>query len=191
MHPDLYLFQYINGLAGHFKFLDLLGIFFAEYLPYLLGLILLLLIFWPRKKRFENRLMVALGLLAALIARFVIKTVILSIFSRPRPFIILENVHKLLLTPLSENFQSFPSGHAIFFFALSMVLYRFDKKLGTWFLAASTIMGIARIFVGVHWPSDILGGAILGMITGWVVYECYQRQHERMNAMKLKLFKKG
>jgi undecaprenyl-diphosphatase len=191
MHPDLYLFQYINGLASHFKLLDLSGIFLAEYFPYLLGLIMFLFLFWPRKKRFENRLMIALGLLAALIARFVIKTVILLIYNRPRPFIILEGTHKLLATSLVDSFQSFPSGHAIFFFALSMVLYKFNKKLGAWLFAASSIMGIARIFVGAHWPSDILGGAILGIITGWAVYECYQRQHERVDAMMLKLFKRG
>jgi len=85
----------------------------------------------------------------------------------------LASVHKLISVSRAENFQSFPSGHAIFFFALSAVAYSFNKKLGIFFLICSIIMGIARIFVGVHWPSDILGGAVLGIMVGAVISRLY------------------
>jgi undecaprenyl-diphosphatase len=73
-------------------------------------------------------------------------------------------------TPLvPETDFSFPSGHMTFFFALSMAIYMYNKKWGIWFMAASLIMGIARIIAGVHYPTDILGGAIIGIIVGYFV----------------------
>lgn len=70
---------------------------------------------------------------------------------------------------INESGYSFPSGHAAFYFALSMAVYLYNKKLGVILFVVSLIMGIARIYAGVHWPSDILGGIVVGVITALVV----------------------
>jgi undecaprenyl-diphosphatase len=168
MYYDIKIFEVINGLAGQSKILDLLGIFFAEYLPYLLGMFLLSFLFWPKKDIIKNRAMVLVSIIAGFIARFVVKSTVLFFYNRPRPYMNLSSTHKLISLSPVENLQSFPSGHAIFFFALSYVVYSFNKKLGVFFIFCSTIIGIARIFVGVHWPSDILAGAVLGIIVGFI-----------------------
>ena len=173
MYYDVKIFEAINGLANQSKVADLLGIFLAEYLPYLLGIFLLCFLFWPKKDRIKNRVMVLVSIAAAIIARFVVKGIILLFYNRPRPYVNLSSVHKLISMSASDNFQSFPSGHAIFFFALSAAIYSFNKKLGIFFLVCSTIMAIARIYVGVHWPSDILAGAILGIIVGAITKWLY------------------
>lgn len=175
MYCDLKIFQAINSLANQSKILDTLGIFLAEYLPYLLILLLLSFLFWPKKDRIKNRTMVLISVVAALFARFVVKNIILLFYACPRPFVSLPLTNKLVSASPAENLQSFPSGHAIFFFALSAVIYSFNKKLGIFFLICSTLMGIARIFIGVHWPSDILAGAVLGIIVGVIVKWLYAK----------------
>ncbi|HOX29894.1 MAG TPA: phosphatase PAP2 family protein [Candidatus Paceibacterota bacterium] len=159
----------VNGLAGHWPILDRLGIFFAEYLQYVLGLLLLAVIVFS-KERTKRLFMAAAAVLAALLARFAVKGLILMFYSNPRPYAGNFSARQLVSTP-GEDFQSFPSGHALFFFAAATAIYCYDKKLGMVFYTAAILISFARIFVGVHWPSDILAGAILGIITGLLTYK--------------------
>jgi undecaprenyl-diphosphatase len=167
MDLNLAAFNFINGLAGHWQILDWIGVFFAEYFQYVLGLFLLLIIVYSKDKAGKIR-MALTAILAALLARFAVKSLILMFYSNPRPYAL--GAIKLVATP-GEDFQSFPSGHALFFFSAATAIYCYDKKLGLAFFAAAAIVGVARIFVGVHWPSDILAGAVLGTITGWLTYK--------------------
>lgn len=181
MNYDIKIFQLINNLAGHSKILDKVAIFAADYLPYLLGIFLIFFLFWPKRERIKNIMMVFFSIMAALIARVVVKGIIVFFYERPRPYISLSSTKEIGHVDSNEDFQSFPSGHTIFFFALSAVVYGFNKKLGTFFFVCSAIIGFARIFVGLHWPSDILGGAVLGILVGWVVYRFYKMNENYFN----------
>ena len=163
---DLILFNAINGLAGQFKLLDALGIFLAHWLPYVLVLILLGL-------AFKNWKMTLVALISAGTASLIVKRIILFFIQRPRPYMVLSEAHTLISKSASESFQAFPSGHALFFFALAMAVYFYHKKWGIVFFIGAALMGLARIFVGVHWPSDILAGAILGVATACVIRALY------------------
>jgi len=173
MPYDLSIFQAINGLAGQCKIFDWLGIFFAQYSQYFLIAILIVFLFRPKKDQQKNRIMIAVALTSAIVARLIIKNIIVFSYTRPRPYMVLSSAHKLISTSLSENFQSFPSGHTIFFFALSMALYFYNKKLGIFSFIVSILMGVARVFVGVHWLSDIIGGLILGVIVAYICHLLY------------------
>ena len=175
---DLIFFQKINQFAGKWPLLDNLAIFFAEYLGYILILILLFFLttrviakggneatasltkdskkYWP---------IIAQAILAAVLARFGITELIRFFWERPRPFI--ENNVNLLLSHSATG--SFPSGHAAFFFALSAVVYFYNKKTGFFFFLASFLISISRVFCGVHWPSDIIAGAAIGIFSGWII----------------------
>jgi undecaprenyl-diphosphatase len=168
MDPNLVIFNSINGLAGHWPILDQAGIFFAEYFQYLLGLVLVFVVLFSTEKT-RKAFMTFTAVLAALLARFAVKGLILIFYANPRPYAGDFSTHQLVSTP-GEDFQSFPSGHALFFFAAAAAIYCYDKKLGLAFFAAATVIGLARIFVGVHWPSDVLAGAVLGTITGLLAY---------------------
>ncbi len=159
---DYFIFQKINSLAGKSVCFDSFAIFCADYLEYVLVLVLALFLLRNYKK-YWRFVIKALG--AAVLSRFVIAEIIRFFWNKPRPFI--ENHVNLLINQGPE--PSFPSGHAAFYFGLSTIVYFYNKKLGILFLISSSLISISRVFVGVHWPSDVLAGAVIGIFSGWLV----------------------
>ncbi len=138
---------------------DDIVIFLAKYLPYLVVSAFLAF----AVSRWRWRFLIE-GLLAGLLARGGVELVRLFIH-RPRPFLADPSIIPLI----SESSYSFPSGHAAFFFALSTVVYAHNKRAGFWFFAASAAISLARVLAGVHYLSDVLGGALLGLAVGYVI----------------------
>ncbi len=170
MNLDLYIFNLINGLAGKWKFLDFLGIFFAEYFEYFLLFCLILFLFINFKKYWR---MVAEALLTAVFVRFILVEIIRKIWFRSRPFV--DNYVNLLLPSYDPYKASFPSGHASFYFALSTIIYCYNKKAGILFYIGSFLIVISRVFVGIHWPADILAGAFLGIVMGVIINKIFKK----------------
>ncbi len=159
---DVVLFQSINQFAGKWPFLDSLGVFLASRLEYFLWFALFLFLV----KNFRKNIFLILQAFgAAAFSRYFIAQVIRWIWYRPRPFLVM-NVNQLLQY---SNEASFPSGHASFYFAMSTVVYLHNKKAGIVFFAASLLITFSRVFVGIHWPTDILAGAIIGILSGKAV----------------------
>lgn len=159
---DNFFFHIINDQAGKNSGLDFLGVFSAKYLEYFLVFLLFLFLierfskYWP---------MVLKAFVAAGLARLGIVNIIRLIWPRTRPFV--ENNINLLVEKSDE--ASFPSGHAAFYFAISAIVFSYDKKAGVLFFLVSFIITISRVFVGIHWPSDILAGAVIGIFSAWLV----------------------
>jgi undecaprenyl-diphosphatase len=162
---DLIIFRYLNGLAGQNAILDGVIIFFASYLQYLIGLVLVIASIRPIRR---YRMVIA-GLASGFVARLVVKPLVISFWQRPRPFVGLAGVQQLIHDNNGEELMSFPSGHALLFFALAWAVLFYDRRLGRWFFAGAILMGIARVAAGVHWPSDILAGAILGILSAEII----------------------
>ncbi|MBI5079056.1 phosphatase PAP2 family protein [Candidatus Wolfebacteria bacterium] len=155
---DFYIFQLINGLAGRLWSLDWFAVFFADYSGYFL--ILIVPILFLREKNWRKRIyFFSLAVLSLILSRGIITEIIRFFYERPRPFLTLG------FQPLANHIQngSFPSGHASFFFALALSIFYFNKLWGWRFLAMATVISLARVFTGVHWPSDILAGAVIGL----------------------------
>lgn len=152
---DYYFFQLINNLAGHWAFLDALAIFLAGNFQYFLSgfLLLYLLIGKSQAEKVKNRWMVAVAFLSAAVSRLVFCEIIKVLISRPRPF----ETYNLIPLLSNEVGRSFPSGHAAFFFALAMAVTLFNKKLGIWLFVGALLISLARIYAGVHYPSDVSG----------------------------------
>lgn len=64
---------------------------------------------------------------------------------------------------------SFPSAHATNVFAQAMLFGFFYPQFAIWFFSFALLIGFSRIYVGVHYPIDVLGGACLGILAAWVI----------------------
>ena len=166
---DTNLFLLLNNLAGRSHIFDLLIIFCGQYLAYLLVGAFLILAYQTR-----NRSIFWVPLIAALIARLGITELIRFFYHRPRPFIVYP-VHSLL----SDSAWSFPSGHATFFFALATGVYFSNNKWGILFFLATLVITIARVIAGVHYPSDIFGGMLIGIATVYLVRYFAQKKNRQ------------
>ncbi len=189
------LFREINNWAGQNYYLDRFMIFSSDWLGYFLILLLitpLLLTFFIRNNLISSwarfvllkwtyyKEMVVVALMSALVSRFVFAAAIRLFYYHPRPFLVLHNFNLLIARDMES---SFPSGHASFYFALATGVYLYNKKAGLIYLVLASLMGFARVFVGVHWPLDILAGAVLGILTAVLTKKIY------VDYLKEKLFK--
>jgi undecaprenyl-diphosphatase len=114
----------------------------------------------------------ALAGLAALVVGLASSEVLKSIVMQPRPFVSLPDV-RLLVDPPSS--YSFPSVNATYAFAASsgasLTARRLLGRLPVWgwgFLALAVAVSYSRVYVGVHYPGDVLGGAVVGMSISWL-----------------------
>ncbi|MFH0859561.1 MAG: phosphatase PAP2 family protein [Patescibacteria group bacterium] len=161
MNLDIYFFTGINNFVGKSLWLDTLGIFLAQYFEYILIFILFLFLF-KNFKRYSK--MIGESFFAAILAKEIFVDIIRQLIPRVRPFI---NGFKLLIYhPVTA---AFPSAHAAVYFAIATIVYLHNKKAGSVFLFCASLIAIARVYVGVHWPSDIVVGALIGTFSAIVV----------------------
>ncbi len=98
-----------------------------------------------------------LGAVLAYLAEHLIKFGI----KRPRPFLA---VHGARLLLEFKNSPSFPSGHAAVAFAIALTAARFYPRRALWWLGWALLVSYTRVYVGEHYPLDVLGGALLGLV---------------------------
>ncbi len=168
----------INNYVAQNQHLTEVIIGLAVYLQYFLLLFLVIFVLLKQKDRLP---IVTFAIFTAFFARFFIKTPIIYLIEEARPYIRFSEI-KLLIEPnLNETLQSFPSGHALFYFALAFVIYAKNKKWGSFFFLGAFLMGAGRVGAGVHFPLDILAGAILGVITAYILLRfCFKPALQRM-----------
>jgi len=162
---DYSLFRLINSLAHRNKIIDWLAVFFADYSQYLL---IILAVFLLLRKEKDWRRRISIGsvfALSAILSRGLITEIIRFFYARPRPFAVL-NISPLI----NHNFAaSFPSGHMTFYFVLALTIFLLNKKWGWFSVSGVILMGLARIFTGLHWPTDILGGILIAVFSYFLV----------------------
>lgn len=99
-------------------------------------------------------------------------------FDRPRPDV--AGLHVNLKSPHFGG-RSFPSNHAANMFAVATFLSLVFRKYVWAFFAMAAIVGYSRIYVGVHYPLDVLGGALVGLTTGYLSYLALRNFTRRWN----------
>ena len=170
MNMDVQLFYFLHQFAGQSRVTDGIIVFFASYLAYILIALFLGFVFFSSRARWEKIELLGIAGASTVIARFGATEIIRFFYHRPRPFLSLP-IHPLF----TDTSWSFPSGHATFFFALSTVVYLYNKKWGIWFFVATICITVGRVIAGVHYPSDILAGALIGGLFAYIIHFFVQK----------------
>jgi len=103
---------------------------------------------------------------AVILSSFIGECLLKHLINRPRPFVDVPAVKMLIEKPLTN---SFPSDHTSAAFAAATVLSFAFKKYRKYFFTLAIIIAFSRLYLYVHYPSDIIGGIILGLISSKVV----------------------
>ena len=103
--------------------------------------------------------------LAVLVSFLIVDDVLKPLFGRARPFDVME-IQMIDARPASA---SFPSGHAAMAMAGTLAVTRMLPHTGWILWPIAAVIAVSRIYLGVHWPSDVLAGIVVGFAIGWFV----------------------
>ena len=106
-------------------------------------------------------------LLAMLIGLLCTNLTLKPLLARPRPWL---DVPGLVNMVGESAYRSFPSGHATSAFAFAFAMcFGTPKKWMKWLsMVVAILMGLSRLYVGVHYPTDVIGGVLVGLLAGWL-----------------------
>lgn len=168
MSIDWTLFELCNGLAGRSPTLDaVIRVLMNDY-ALTTALVLLLFGLWftgkSRTVREQNQRAVLSAIASMLLGNLFVKALNL-VFYRPRPFA----DHTVTLLFYRPSDSSFPSNPTSIGFCIATSVWWFNRKMGLVLYVLASLLGLARLCGGVHYPSDILGGALIGMFSAYLV----------------------
>lgn len=167
---NIQTFLFINGYAGKSILIDKIFLFITNPLIFIvLGLAALwIIIIRPLyKKDPVERLKTmrdALFFVTSMMLVWFVVSFIKSVVASPRPYQYFEGVKTLIIY---GNFDSFPSLHAAFSFALAFLVFKRHRSWGITLFAVATLVGLSRVFVGAHFPIDVIVGVLLGVFIPW------------------------
>lgn len=182
MNLDTQLFYWLHGLDGKNAILDQIIVFFGDYFIWVVILAFVCSVYYHyRKNNGEKKYFPLFALLSAIFANMLIADLIKEVSHISRPYLVLP-IHHLL----TDNSYAFPSGHTTFMFALATGVYAYDKKFAVALYIFGLLIGVARVMGGVHWPSDILGGALIRFVTVWLIKKfCFHKAQKLINSYSL------
>lgn len=163
---DTTLYHFINGLSGYNRFIDDIFIFFANDALEIYAVLFVISWFALSKQDLKNRHTLIISGLSGILA-LLFNVVISHIWFRPRPFTFLNNAHQLI--PHSSD-ASFPSDHTSGSFGFAAGLSGHCWKwLRYTFIGVAVLTMFSRVYVGVHYPTDVIGAMIVGTISGKII----------------------
>lgn len=162
-------FLWINGLVGRWHPLDaVMRMLVNDYFMMLL-ISFLLLVMWFAGRNVAHRTTLQVAVLQAALGIVVSGLVVKLVYvwwDRPRPFDYLP-VKMLFYEPVDPSFPAKPAAVA---FAAAVGIWLGSRKAGSIALVLASLFSVARVYAGVHFPGDVIGGAILGFACGSLVY---------------------
>lgn len=142
---------------------------------------LLCLIF--KKTRKAGVCMAIAMILVLLICNLTLKPII----ARPRPFSLNEGIELIITAP--KDF-SFPSGHTASSFAAATGLFLYHKKLGIAALIWAVLIAFSRLYMYVHYPTDVLAGMVIGILCAVIAMIIVNKIYEPVSEWLVTLIKK-
>lgn len=166
MNTDLFFL--IFNLAHQNLWSDKIMIFCADYLIFaVFGFLIIIRIFSHPKYKMAFAIslasMVAVGLIVEIIHHF---------FFFPRPFAVFPIAPLIYHSPIDSTF---PSLHTALMSVVAFSYFYYHSRLATVLIILTLVVGFARVFVGVHYPLDILGGFVLGFVVSFSAIKILRR----------------
>jgi len=161
---DYQLEQWVNSAAGHSQVVDALMVALAKWSEVAFIALVVGWLLWGLIARASDRRQAAVRALLASGLALAVNQAISLAWSRPRPFAAHPGqVHVLLSHPADA---SFPSDHVAAAAAIAILVLSVRRGLGLATLLVALAVGYARVFVGDHYPGDVVGGALVGVLAG-------------------------
>jgi undecaprenyl-diphosphatase len=157
---DYSLYKTINGLSGS-AFADALFKLFANDLAAVLVVLVALVFLIPWSQRRQARRSGAVLATAAAGLGLLINQPIAHTVDRLRPYLAHPADAHLLISRSHD--PSFPSDHATGAFGLAFGIWLYDRALGTVLLVIAAVLAFSRVYVGTHYPGDVVAGALIGV----------------------------
>ena len=161
---DLWLFQLFNGTCSN-AFFDKLMPFITDLNHWIIAWTAMFVwLFWKGGKK--GRIAAIALILTVVVTDQLNSGFLKELFGRIRPCHVLDDINLLINC---GGGKSFPSSHAANMYAVAVILsFYFRQYRYVYFFLAAAI-AFSRIYVGVHYPFDVMGGAVVGLITGNVI----------------------
>jgi undecaprenyl-diphosphatase len=156
-------FRMINDLGKQYTFLNPGFVGIAEYTLYVVIVFALL---FGLSKNGQNRLMVLCSLLTIAFAELLGRLAGL-LHTNQQPFAELDAVNKLIEKAVDN---SFPSDHTILMFSFCVTFWLFKRGWSFLWVLLAALVGVSRIWVGVHYPGDVLVGTLVSFAAAIIVF---------------------
>ncbi len=167
---DISILRFIN--VDRIHALDGFFLFFTNTAPYISGIIPLGFIVWGFFQRERSYKITGVMIGASYLLSVLISNGIKLFVTRPRPFTTYSFIEKLS----TGGSSSFPSGHTsdAFSVAMAVCLLFPRKQVVIPIMIWAVLVGYSRMDLGVHYPSDVLGGAVIGMISAVLIARLFR-----------------
>ncbi|NFI08574.1 phosphatase PAP2 family protein [Clostridium botulinum] len=164
MNMNMEFFRLINNLANKNSVLDKIMIFFSKDIPYIfMAIVAIVFILGITKKNCDYR-KVAINTFIIAVINLTISFIIGGVYYVDRPFV----HNKVNLLYIHAKNSSLPSDHAIGTMSIALGLIKYNKLLSLILTVFSIIVGFSRVYVGHHYPLDIIGAYIIVFATNYI-----------------------
>lgn len=174
-HYDFQIYYYLYELSLHHVWLKDFFYYFAKdgILFFFLSFVYLIV-----KKKIPAFLctLFAMGVAGA------VDFFVFIFWRRPRPFVTYDSLVHPDINGMYTDISSFPSSHTYIVFAIATSVFLYGhRKLGIVLFLLAICVALGRSGAGLHYPSDVIGGAVLGILSGWIVYLLFNNWEKTKN----------
>lgn len=156
------LLKAINDLAGKSSIVDAIMIFATNYAVPVFAIVLLMM--WFFGKEYMKKTVVYSALSGVL--GILINVLISKIYFEPRPFVTHDDLNVLVA---HARDASFPSDHTTGAIALAFAIALRNKRIGIVMMVFALITGFSRMYVGNHYPGDVVVGIVIGLLVAYTI----------------------